>query len=616
MSAIAFILVWNWENRRRDYELSRRTEVIASTLQQDLDSDLEALRTIGDFFTASSNIDASFFQRLVQRPLSQHMMIESVMWVPRVTDWQRYDYEANLQEQGNPDFTIQAENGQGELTYAADQLEYFPITHIQPIYGDTKILGFDLASKEVYRRGLEAAREKKQLVITELVPWETNLPAKFTPAKGPSPAESPNLRVLAIQPIYQSDADNFSQPSAADFQGYIIGVLRIQNLFDDKFRGSMVKNLNVYLCDSSPNSAKNLGAAANFPSVLLAFYESNYASQGRLLTGHQCPFLENDRQRYELLEDEGEEGIRHQIKIADRAWDLYLILTEEYRQIETKHWRSTATLMIGLLWTLIPVTYMVTSMSRTAQIEKLAQERAEQAEQLQQAFHQLEIEQKKSEKLLLNVLPEPIAQRLKQKPEIIADSFASVTILFADIVGFTKMSSRISAPRLVELLNEIFSAFDELAIQHGLEKIKTIGDAYMVVGGLPVERPDHAEAIAEMALDMQEAIARIDIKHREAFCMRIGIHSGPVVAGVIGTNKFSYDLWGDAVNLASRMESHGIPGCIQVSEATYQLLKDKYLFEKRGSIPLKGCGEMTTYLLLTNKKQVVSSMPSKPSELS
>jgi len=605
MSAIAFILVWNWENRRRDYELSRRTEAIASTLQQDLDSDLEAIRTIGDFFSASSNIDASFFQRLVQRPLSQHISIETFMWVPRVTDRQRYDYEANFQEQGNPDFAIQEKNDRGELVYSSEQLEYFPISHIQPIHGNPNILGFNLASKEVYRQGLETARKKKQLIITELVPWEANLTTKLSPGSGRSAAESPNLKALAIQPIYQSDPDKFSDPSDDELQGYIVAVLRIQNLFDDKFRGSMVQNLNVYLCDSSPNSARNI--RANFTSVLLSFYEFNYSSIGRLLAGNKCPFLENDHRRYEWLEEEGKEGVRHQIKIADKSWDLYLILTEEYRQIETKHWRSSATLMIGLLWTLIPVTYMVTSMSRTAQIEKLAQERARQAEQLQQAFQQLEIEQKKSERLLLNVLPEPIAQRLKQKPEIIADSFASVTILFADIVGFTKMSTRISAPKLVELLNEIFSAFDELAIHHGLEKIKTIGDAYMVVGGLPVERPDHAEAIAEMALDMQEAIARIDIKHREAFCMRIGIHSGPVVAGVIGTHKFIYDLWGDSVNLASRMESHGIPGCIQVSEATYKLLQDKYIFEKRGSIPLKGRGDMTTYLLLTNKKQIGSS---------
>ncbi|KOR35948.1 MULTISPECIES: adenylate/guanylate cyclase domain-containing protein [Planktothricoides] len=605
MSAIAFILVWNWENRRRDYELSRRTEAIASTLQQDLDSDLEAIRTIGDFFSASSNIDASFFQRLVQRPLSQHISIETFMWVPRVTDRQRYDYEANFQEQGNPDFAIQEKNDRGELVYSSEQLEYFPISHIQPIHGNPNILGFNLASKEVYRQGLETARKKKQLIITELVPWEANLTTKLSPGSGRSAAESPNLKALAIQPIYQSDPDNFSDPSDDELQGYIVAVLRIQNLFDDKFRGSMVQNLNVYLCDSSPNSARNI--RANFTSVLLSFYEFNYSSIGRLLAGNKCPFLENDHRRYEWLEEEGKEGVRHQIKIADKSWNLYLILTEEYRQIETKHWRSSATLMIGLLWTLIPVTYMVTSMSRTAQIEKLAQERARQAEQLQQAFQQLEIEQKKSERLLLNVLPEPIAQRLKQKPEIIADSFASVTILFADIVGFTKMSTRISAPKLVELLNEIFSAFDELAIRHGLEKIKTIGDAYMVVGGLPVERPDHAEAIAEMALDMQEAIARIDIKHREAFCMRIGIHSGPVVAGVIGTHKFIYDLWGDSVNLASRMESHGIPGCIQVSEATYKLLQDKYIFEKRGSIPLKGRGDMTTYLLLTNKKQIGSS---------
>ncbi len=616
MSAIAFVLVWNWENRRRDYELSRRTEAIANTLQQELNSDLEAIRTIGDFFTASTNIDGSSFQRLVQRPLSQHLSIEAFMWVPRISDRQRYDYEANFREQGNPNFTIKEKNRQGELVLSSEQLEYFPISYIQPISENHPILGFNLASQEIYRQGLAAAAQKQQLIITELVPSEQNIIAKLLPEKARS---ANDLRAFAIQPIYHNQSsDNFSEasePSASNLQGYIVAILRVQNLFDDKFRGSLVKNMNLYLCDVTDNNTQDLAqkfAQADQANLLLAFYESEGAKSKKIVPGMSCPFAEKKPGIYEFLESQEAQGVRHTIKVANQSWNLYLMLTEEYRQIETKHWRSFATLVIGLLWTLIPVTYMVTSMSRTEQIEKLAQERTQQAEQLRQAFQQLEIEQKTSERLLLNVLPEPIAKRLKENPEIIADSFASVTILFADIVGFTKVSTRISAPKLVELLNEIFSAFDELAIYHGLEKIKTIGDAYMVVGGLPVERPDHAAAIAEMALDMQEAIARIDIKHREAFCMRIGIHTGPVVAGVIGTNKFTYDLWGDAVNLASRMESHGIPGCIQVSEATYNLLQDKYIFEKRGPIPVKGRGYMTTYLLLTNKKHIVPSVDKSP----
>lgn len=215
----------------------------------------------------------------------------------------------------------------------------------------------------------------------------------------------------------------------------------------------------------------------------------------------------------------------------------------------------------------------------------------------QSALEQLEIEQEKSERLLLNVLPKPIADRLKCEPGTIADSFDNVTVLFADIAGFTKLSSRISATELVKLLNEIFSSFDWLAMQHGLEKIKTIGDAYMVVGGLPNPRKDHAEAIAEMAIDMQQAIVRFNEKYNDTLNIRIGINTGSVVAGVIGTKKFIYDLWGDTVNIASRMESHGIIGGIQVTESTYQHLRDKYWLEKRGLIEVKGKGEMVAYLL-------------------
>ncbi|WP_449418975.1 adenylate/guanylate cyclase domain-containing protein [Phormidium nigroviride] len=213
----------------------------------------------------------------------------------------------------------------------------------------------------------------------------------------------------------------------------------------------------------------------------------------------------------------------------------------------------------------------------------------------------LNIEQKKTEGLLLNILPKVIADRLRQEPVLIADRFDKATVLFADLVNFTQLSTRKTPTELVYLLNEIFSAFDKLTEEYNLEKIKTIGDAYMVAGGIPTPREDHAEAIAEMALDMLEAINQFSAQRGEDFKIRIGINSGPVVAGVIGTKKFIYDLWGDAVNTASRMESHGIVGSIQVSADTYELLRDKYLFEERGVINIKGKGEMITYLLMGKK---------------
>lgn len=206
-------------------------------------------------------------------------------------------------------------------------------------------------------------------------------------------------------------------------------------------------------------------------------------------------------------------------------------------------------------------------------------------------------ENDKSEKLLLNILPSSIADRLKQKEEIIADGFGEVTILFADIVNFTKFSARISPQKLVGMLNIIFSAFDRLTLLHGLEKIKTIGDAYMVAGGLPLPQEDHAEAIAEMALDMLEEMSRVNSEIGEELSIRIGINTGPVVAGVIGIQKFIYDIWGDTVNTASRMESHGVVNSIQLTENTYKYLKDKYLCEERETIEVKGKGKVKVYLL-------------------
>jgi len=224
---------------------------------------------------------------------------------------------------------------------------------------------------------------------------------------------------------------------------------------------------------------------------------------------------------------------------------------------------------------------------------------------------ELSDEKQTSERLLLNVLPGPIADRLKGGENLIVDRFESVTVLFADIVGFTALSANTSPEKLVTMLNELFSMFDRLAEQHGLEKIKTIGDAYMVVAGIPQPVADHAVAIAHMALDMLAAISDYAARNDSELTIRVGIHTGPVVAGVIGEKKFIYDLWGDTVNTASRMESHGLPGRVHVSAASYELLQDTFDFEARGEIEIKGKGVMRTYLV-TSAKAPRSRFVSRP----
>ena len=222
-------------------------------------------------------------------------------------------------------------------------------------------------------------------------------------------------------------------------------------------------------------------------------------------------------------------------------------------------------------------------------------------ERLQQsefvARKELEEQKERSERLLLNVLPQSIADRLKLESDLIADNFQEVSVLFADIVGFTLLAAKIPPEEVVGILNQIFSRFDVIAERYGLEKIKTIGDAYMAVAGLPFAHVDHAQAAIEMAIAMQQDLALFNQEYHQNLKIRIGISSGPVVAGVIGIKKFTYDLWGDTVNTASRMESHGIAGSIQVSESTYQYLRDRYLFEVRDRVVIKGKGEMTTYIL-------------------
>jgi len=256
--------------------------------------------------------------------------------------------------------------------------------------------------------------------------------------------------------------------------------------------------------------------------------------------------------------------------------------------------------LIGPIWTPLPVWFTSTMLALNIAVGGtiVFTLLAVFAGQRRDALAALRLEQAKSENLLLNILPRSIADKLKAQTQPIADHFGSASILFADVADFTPWSERLPPAEVVGYLDRLFSRFDDLAERYGLEKIKTIGDCYMVAAGVPTPRPDHARALALMALDMLEAIRSDEGVAHLGHELRIGINSGPVVAGVIGRKRFLYDLWGDAVNTASRMESHGTPGRIQITRATYELLADEFECEPRGTIPVKGKGEIEAWYLI------------------
>jgi class 3 adenylate cyclase len=252
----------------------------------------------------------------------------------------------------------------------------------------------------------------------------------------------------------------------------------------------------------------------------------------------------------------------------------------------------------------------VTSESRTlakklaraeAKLQSLETARDQNANLMRALMADLDAERAESERLLLNILPESIARRLKSEPGVIAERHESVSVMFVDIVGFTPLSEKLSAEEMVEWLNGVYSVFDALVGEHGVEKIRTIGDGYMVAGGVPQARADHATAITSVAVAMRNHFESLPPVGGRQPNLRIGIHSGPVVGGVIGTHKFQYDLWGDTVNTAARMESHGLPGRIQVTEATYLLIEDEFVCEPRGEIEIKGKNSMPTWFVINRR---------------
>jgi adenylate cyclase len=286
---------------------------------------------------------------------------------------------------------------------------------------------------------------------------------------------------------------------------------------------------------------------------------------------------------------------------AVRWFGGYLILLVISALLDTRLAEAAPPLPAGVSAGFFILNIAVVIGSMVLALGYFANERDKLMAALNQQHRLLQEEQKRSERLLLSLLPKPVAEQLKENPRSIARRYSEATVLFADIVDFTRISAGLPPEKLVAWLNDLFTGFDRLTERYGLEKIKTVGDAYMAVAGVPTARSDHAEAAAELALALRMQVASRRAPNGEDLHLRIGMDTGPVVAGVIGTRKFSYDLWGDTVNVASRMESLGVPDHIQVTEATYRRISARYVFSEERRIVVKGMGAMTTYLLLERR---------------
>ena len=472
LSVLTFVLVWDWEDKRHDYEMHRRIDDISIGIERQLNSDLDTVLALSDYMKAFSVVERSSFTRFVARPLALHPSLQLLAWTPRIPNSQRRNYETKARTETDPSFEITERGPQGELRRAGQRSEYFPAFYVEPTAGNETALGFDLASEPEIRAALNRGRDTGEMIVTN--------------SAGLTQGNSPELGLLAIVPIYANSAKPTTLESRRQLlQGFVVGVFRGKDIFQASLKGRNTDYLTIYLASEPPDKQeaasllpqgggnqvlKNLPADGKIQQFKVLFQSASQqvlaaSATAELSLRLNCPVLENPP-KYTACQ--------RRLKISGSQWLLYVSATREIRRIR-KHWRSWGTLTMGMLWTLIPVTYLLTALSRTAQIEKLAGERIRQAEQLQAAYLQLELEQAKSEQLLLNVLPAAIALRLKDQEHNIAESFGEVTVMFADIVGFTELSSRISAA-VVKVLNDIFSAFRPFAV--ATVENKAIGDAY------------------------------------------------------------------------------------------------------------------------------------------
>ena len=509
--------------------VSQAKEITAS-ISKEITVNLEKVISLEALYNVAYPVSRDKFRTFTRHLIHSDTTIQALSWIPKITKKERRIFEMQNRETGLENYYISEKKGES-LFSAELRNEYFPVDFIEPLRGNEKALGFDVASSPVRLKAMKKADATNQLILTEPI----NLIQGNSSEKG----------VLAFYPFKKN----------GELLGYFSGVFKIEDLIS---KSSQTIGRNDFQFKVSDISSEK------YYSVLLDVTTEKPSESN-----------------FSILRKPKIKTFRQGIKVADRNWLIEIIPSEKYLNLKSEtYW------LILLLCIVISIGL---------------------------CYHL--ISHFRSENLLLNILPYEVARELKTIGKSEARDFERVSILFTDFSDFTKISTELSAHELVNEINIYFEAFDGIVEKYGLEKIKTIGDSYMAAGGLPIPRDDSVKNIVLAAIDMQQFVMERkrsnDMLGKPSFSMRAGIHTGEVAAGIVGSWKFQYDIWGDAVNTASRMESKGKVDLVNISQTTYELLKDDQdlIFEYRGKVKAKGKGIIDMWFVnLKNKRSKKSKL--------
>jgi class 3 adenylate cyclase/CHASE1-domain containing sensor protein len=536
-------------------------------LRRRLDRNLSEVYALRDFFHAVPNVSPERFRTFLERSVSTNAALQAMTWSERVTNDERAAFRQRVRANGFPGFSITGTEGDPLPPDHRDV--YYPVTYIHPYSGNEAALGFDSYDRPSERRAIQAALARDTLTASGRIRLVQEVENQYG--------------FVAYMPVYDQTRTASASRSAAAVRGVVIGVYRVPDLVGVSMQAAN-HGFDALLYDASaPEGQRYLGHyRAEAGAVQLGAEERDaLARQFR----SECP----DPSLCTVSVD-----------VAQRTWRLQLVPPVGFFQPGGIP-RSIYVFIIGVLLTAGFIGFTFVRQRHLEEVQALA--------------HELREEKETSDRLLLNILPEPVAQELKEEGTATPVYHDGVSVLFADFVGFTPRAETLPPEVLIDTLDRLFSAFDRIAEAHGLEKIKTIGDAYMVAGGVPTSSDTHAVDCVRAGLDMIRFVEvfneRLAADDDASMCweMRVGVSSGPLVAGVLGTSKFAYDVFGDTVVTASRMEACSEPGRLNVSGATHARIANRFVCEPRGKVDAKGKGSIDMYFVIEEVGESASPLP-------
>ncbi len=562
-SSAVFYSIRSHEKRQIESDFDNVTRAQVDALSQSFAANLQLLGAVKAFYTTMGGFSAEDFYLYTAALLANHKGVQALEWAPLITPTSMEGFLAEAR-QVNPQFRVKERNTAGELVLVAHRPEYFPVYFAEPLKGNEQALGFDLGSNPERVATIGKARSSGEMAVSPRVLLVQEKGGQFG--------------ILVVLPIYTNDMSRSSTVSPAhDLLGIVVGVFKI----GDTIRAA-VGNLDNQGLDYEVHEGDHLDESTTLFSHIHGRDEINPIKSYKYFD-----------KTFQLVRE-------YSFKIADRAWTVRLVPSAG-AFVAKNAWSAWAALLGGSLISFVLYMYL-RALVRVASLRvktKQAEEgKVELEKKVTERTHEINSQREKIKQLLDNMLPVSIATELQEYGSTLPRRHDAVTVLFTDFVGFTDAASSMPASRIIAELQEIFGAFDAITSECGIEKIKTIGDAYMAIAGAPTSCDDHAYRCVRSGLMMLDYITQRNKIASFKWSLRIGMHTGPAIAGVIGTKRLAYDVWGDTVNIASRMESASEDDRLNISAYTYDLVRDAFACEYRGKIPVKGKGDMDMYFVV------------------